>query len=224
MSVGGRYLPSFAGSSMLRLLLLAAVSLTLSACASSGGGQLNGWGAPRADRAPERPAPHPAGAAARRSPRFEAPRERRAATASGLVIPVVGIEGGDLRDTFHAPRSGGRVHNAIDIAAPRGTPLVAITDGTITRRHWNRLGGKTLYLTSADGRTDYYYAHLDEYAAGIEVGTVVRRGEVIGTVGSTGNARGPHLHLQILDKSRGGRGEPVNPYSLLRTAELAVVD
>ncbi len=208
---------------MLRLLLFAAVSLTLSACASSGGGQLNGWGAPRADRAANRQAP-PAradGAAARRSPRFEAPRDRRAATASGLVVPVVGIEGGDLRDTFHAPRSGGRVHNAIDIAAPRGTPVVAITDGAITRRHWNRLGGKTLYLTSADGRTDYYYAHLDEYAAGIEVGTVVRRGEVIGTVGSTGNAQGPHLHLQVLDKRGGGRGTPVNPFDLLRTAELA---
>ena len=209
-----------------RLLVLAAASLTLSACASSGGSRPNGWGAPLAERAPERPAPptRTASAAPRPSPRFEAPPERRAATASGLVIPVVGIEGGDLRDTFHAPRSGGRVHNAIDIAAPRGTPLVAITDGTITRRHWNRLGGRTLYLTSADGRYDYYYAHLDEYAAGIEVGTPVRRGEVIGTVGSTGNARGPHLHLQVLDKRGGGRGTPVNPFGLLRTAELAHAD
>ena len=211
---------------MTRLLLLASASLLLSACASTGtGSRPNGWGAPWAERVPaerqpeSRPAPP-----ARPSPRFEAPPERRPVTASGLVIPVVGISGGDLRDTFRSPRSGGRVHHAIDIAAPRGTPIVAITDGTVTRRHWNRLGGNTLYLTSADGRTDYYYAHLDEYAAGIEAGTVVRRGEVIGTVGSTGNAQGPHLHFQVLDKRGGGRGTPVNPYDLLRTAELAQAD
>ncbi len=141
-----------------------------------------------------------------------------------MVIPVAGIEGGDLRDTFHAGRSGGRTHNAIDIAAPTGTPLVAVTDGVISRRHWNALGGRTLYLTSADGLTDYYYAHLDAYADGIEIGTRVRRGQVIGTVGSTGNAQGPHLHFQVLDKRGGGRGTPVNPYGLLRTAELALAD
>ncbi len=202
-------------------MLLVAVSLTLSACASSGSGRPNGWGAPSQRASAERPDSRPARpVTARPAPRPEAPRRM----ASGLVIPVVGIEGDDLRDSFHAPRSGGRVHSAIDIAAPRGTPLVAISDGTITRRHWNRLGGRTLYLTSADGRYDYYYAHLDEYAAGIEVGTVVRRGEVIGTVGSTGNAQGPHLHLQVLDKRGGGRGTPVNPYDLLRAADLAQAD
>lgn len=145
-------------------------------------------------------------------------------TASGLVIPVVGIASEDLRDSFTAPRSGGRTHNAIDIAAPTGTPLVAVTDGTVTRRHWNRLGGRTLYLTSADGRYDYYYAHLDSYEDGIEIGTRVRRGDVLGTVGATGNARGPHLHFQVLDKRGSGRGTPVNPYDLLRLAELAVAD
>ncbi|MGB3541823.1 M23 family metallopeptidase [Rubrivirga sp.] len=140
------------------------------------------------------------------------------------MIPVVGIEGDDLRDTFNAPRSGGRTHNAIDIAAPTGTPLVAVEDGVISRKHWNRLGGRTLYLTSSDGRTDYYYAHLDEYEDGIEIGTRVRRGQVLGTVGATGNARGAHLHFQVLDKSGGGRGTPINPYYLLRTASLAVAD
>lgn len=137
------------------------------------------------------------------------------------MIPVVGIDGGTLRDSFTAPRSGGRVHDAIDIAAPRGTPLVAVTDGVISRKHWNGLGGRTLYLTSADGRYDYYYAHLDAYAEDIEVGTRVRRGQVLGTVGSTGNARGPHLHFQILDKRGGGRGTPVNPFPLLRAAPPA---
>jgi len=137
------------------------------------------------------------------------------------VIPVVGIQGGQLRDSFAAARSGGRTHNAIDIAAPRGTPLVAVTDGTVTRKHWNALGGNTLYLTSADGRYDYYYAHLDRYADGIEIGSRVRRGDVLGAVGSTGNAQGPHLHFQVLDKHGSGRGTPVNPFDLLRTAELA---
>ena len=200
--------------------------LLLSACAGSGSGRLNGWGAPRGGsppvaerpaRADERPAARPA-----RAPEETAPvAERRPATASGMVIPVVGIDGGDLRDSFTAARSGGRTHNAIDIAAPRGTPLVAVVDGTISRKHWNGLGGNTLYLTSADGQTDFYYAHLDAYADGIAIGTRVRRGQVLGTVGSTGNAQGPHLHFQVLDKRGDGRGTPVNPYHLLRTAELA---
>ena len=136
-------------------------------------------------------------------------------TASGLVIPVLGILPGDLKDSFTAARSGGRTHKSIDIAAPRGTPLVAVEDGYIRRKHWNRLGGKTLYLTSSDGGTDYYYAHLDAYADGIEIGTRVRQGDVIGTVGTTGNARGPHLHFQVLDRSGKGRGTPINPYDLL---------
>ena len=203
-------------------LLLA--GLFLSACATTGGGSPNGWGAPRgsdrtpvAERAPERPVARPA---PRPEPVAERPvPERRPATASGLVIPVAGVEGHDLRDSFTAARSGGRTHNAIDIAAPRGTPLVAVTDGTISRKHWNALGGHTLYLSSADGRYDYYYAHLDSYADGLEVGSRVRRGEVLGTVGATGNAQGPHLHFQVLDKRGGGRGTPVNPFDLLRTAD-----
>lgn len=140
------------------------------------------------------------------------------------MIPVVGVDGSRLRDSFTSPRSGGRTHNAIDIAAPTGTPLVAVVDGVISRKHWNALGGHTLYLTSADGRYDFYYAHLDRYADGIEIGTRVRRGQTIGMVGETGNARGPHLHFQVLDKRGGGRGTPVNPFHLLRAAELAVAD
>jgi murein DD-endopeptidase MepM/ murein hydrolase activator NlpD len=83
--------------------------------------------------------------------------------------------------------------------------------------HWNALGGRTLYLT--DGRRDYYYAHLDSYAEGLVVGRLVRRGDVVGTVGQTGNARGPHLHFQVLDRDGGGRGTPINPYDLLRDAD-----
>lgn len=141
--------------------------------------------------------------------------------ASGLMIPVMGVEPGDLSDSFNSRRSGGRTHRSIDISAPTGTPLVAVVDGTVTRKHWNRLGGRTLYLSSADGRYDYYYAHLDAYEEDIEIGADVHRGDVLGTVGSTGNARGPHLHFQVLDKNGSGRGTPINPYNLLRSADLA---
>ena len=196
--------------------LVIAALLCLSACASTSGGGPNGWAAGSAAR----PAPRPARSAPAR-PERRRPAPPPAAAPSGLVIPVAGVRASDLRDSFTAPRSGGRVHNAIDIAAPTGTLIVAPTDGVVSRKHWNRLGGRTLYLTSADGRFDFYFAHLDAYADGVEVGTRVRRGEPLGTVGSTGNARGPHLHLQILDKRGAGRGTPVNPYDLLRGADVA---
>ena len=217
----------------MRVLVLVAFAFTLSACAGVGASGPNGWGAPRSASAErparaERPAPRAeaphASRPVRPSPRFEAAPDRRAETASGFMIPVAGIEGGSLRDSFNAPRSGGRTHHAIDIAAPTGTPLVAVADGEIVRKHWNRLGGRTLYLRSADGRYDFYYAHLDAYADGLEIGSRVRRGDVIGTVGATGNAQGPHLHFQVLDLRGGGRGTPVNPFDMFRTAELALVD
>jgi murein DD-endopeptidase MepM/ murein hydrolase activator NlpD len=99
-----------------------------------------------------------------------------------------------------------------------------VTDGVVSRKHWNRLGGNTLYLTSADGRYDYYYAHLDAYADGIEIGARVERGQSLGTVGETGNAQGPHLHFQVLDKRGQGRGTPVNPFELLRVADPVALD
>jgi len=211
-------------------LLVAA--LTLSACVTTGGGA-NGWAAGTGGRTPA-PASTPARTASRPAPRPPArtdapvrvvvpgPEDASpAVTSSGLLIPVVGIAPGDLRDSFTSPRSGGRTHNAIDIMAPTGTPLVATTDGTVRDMRWNALGGRTLYLRSADGRYDFYYAHLDSYADGLAPGTVVRRGDRLGTVGSTGNARGPHLHLQVLDLSGGGRGTPVNPFPMYRAAEMA---
>lgn len=218
------------------ILLLVAASFGLSACANmSPGLRPNGWARPasggqvgsRADAPPVRVASTNGGRTGSREnhglPNSDesGAEENGSLGSSGLMIPVVGVEPGDLRDSFHAPRSGGRTHNSIDIAAPTGTPLVAISDGTITRKHWNSLGGRTLYLTSADGRYDFYYAHLDAYEDGIEIGSVVRRGDVLGTVGSTGNAQGPHLHLQVLDNRGAGRGTPVNPYDLLRRADLA---
>jgi murein DD-endopeptidase MepM/ murein hydrolase activator NlpD len=155
---------------------------------------------------------------------------RRAALSFSLerlMIPVAGITAADLADTFSARRSGGRTHRAIDIMAPRGTPVLAISDGRIVRKHHNRLGGKVLYLRSPDGRYAFYYAHLMDYAPGIAEGVTVLQGDTLGYVGNTGNARhtAPHLHFQIIEA--GGRsdraihsGRAVNPYPLLSRSLL----
>ena len=139
-----------------------------------------------------------------------------------LLVPVEGVAPVDLDDTFAARRSGGRTHGAIDILAPRGTPVLAVADGEVARIHTNRLGGKVLYLRSPDGAYDFYYAHLDAYAEGLQVGQTVRQGDVLGFVGTTGNARHtpPHLHFQVLQQSGRGRGTPVNPFRLLRQSAL----
>jgi len=127
-----------------------------------------------------------------------------------------------LHDTFYAARSGGRVHRAIDIIVPRGTPVLAASDGEIVRIGRNRLGGKIVYQLSEDKKYVFYYAHLDRYADGLRVGGYVRQGDVIAYVGNSGNA-GPgnyHLHFSILiagaDPKKLWKGNSINPYPLLR--------
>ncbi|HEX2081679.1 MAG TPA: M23 family metallopeptidase [Longimicrobium sp.] len=142
------------------------------------------------------------------------------APGASLLIPVRGVRPEQLRDSYHDARSGGRVHNAIDIMAPAGTPVLAAADGTIHRLRTGGLGGITIYQLGQDGRTMYYYAHLQRYAAGIRDGTPVIRGQVIAYVGDTGNA-GPgnyHLHFSVgrlRDPSRYWESDNVNPYPLL---------
>ncbi len=125
-----------------------------------------------------------------------------------------------LRDSYEAPRSGGRTHNAIDIPAPHGTPVLAAADGRILKLHVGDIGGNAIYHLDTDGRTRYYYAHLDRYADGLAEGQQVYRGQVIGYVGDTGNA-GPgnyHLHFSIAildDPRRWWEGVNLNPYLLL---------
>ena len=212
--------------------LLLTLLATLSACAPING-RPNGWGLPGdlapGPRASASPPAHTGRHRSEEAPAHpevvihaEAPAAPAPAAASGLLLPVEGVAPDQLHDSFDSGRSGGRTHHAIDIPAPRGTPVLAVTDGTVTRMHWNALGGRTLYLRSADGRYDYYYAHLDGYADGLEIGAAVRRGDVLGVVGSTGNAQGPHLHFQVLDLRGDGRGTPVNPYDLLRRADEVV--
>ena len=141
---------------------------------------------------------------------------------SGLAIPVAGIRAGQLSDTYTQARAGGRrVHDAIDIMAPRGTPVIAATEGTVEKLYFSQGGGGiTAYVRSPDRRFIYYYAHLDAYAPGLREGQRLARGDPIGTVGSTGNASaaGPHLHFAIHVMAQGDRwyqGRAINPYPLL---------
>lgn len=135
------------------------------------------------------------------------------AAADAMIIPVVGVERAQLRDTFSEGRAG-HIHDALDIMAPRGTPVVAAVDGTIRKLFTSGRGGLTIYEFDETSTRSYYYAHLDRYA-NIAEGDKVHRGEVIGYVGSTGNASTPHLHfaIAVLDPAkRWWKGTAVNPY------------
>ncbi|QIK79740.1 M23 family metallopeptidase [Sphingomonas piscis] len=141
---------------------------------------------------------------------------------AGLAIPVQGIEAGQLTDTFTQARAGGaRVHDAIDIMAAEGTPVIAAADGTVEKLFFSDGGGgTTVYVRSPDQRWTYYYAHLLSYAPGLAEGQQVRRGQMVGRVGHTGNASpsGPHLHFAINRMQPGEKwydGTPINPYPLL---------
>jgi murein DD-endopeptidase MepM/ murein hydrolase activator NlpD len=144
---------------------------------------------------------------------------------TGVAIPVAGVKGEQLQDTYTQARSGGRVHNAIDIMAAHGTPVVAAAPGTVEKLFFSQGGGGiTAYVRSEDGRWIYYYAHLQDYAPGLREGQKVKQGDPIGRVGSTGNANpaGPHLHFAIHRMAEGEKwheGEAINPYPLLAGAK-----
>ena len=139
---------------------------------------------------------------------------------SGLAIPVVGVKAEQLLDTYDQARSAGRRHDAIDIMAAEGTPVIAAADGRIEKLFNSARGGTTIYERSPDGRWVYYYAHLSAYAPGLVEGQNVTRGQVIARVGHTGDASaaGPHLHFainQMGPSDRWWNGTPINPYPLL---------
>ena len=138
-----------------------------------------------------------------------------------LAVPVVGKYPADVGATFRDGRSGGRQHNAADIMAPRGTLVLSADDGVIRRLSRNALGGITIYATDPEERFVYYYAHLDAYAPDLRVDQRVQRGDVLGYVGTTGNApaNAPHLHFQImrlLDRDRLWDGVPIDPKPFLQ--------
>lgn len=175
--------------------------------------------------------PAPGGAPAASAPTARPPAGPGAATAppvpvpvpspdGELVIPVAGVRPAQLVDTYTQSRGQGRLHDAIDIMAPAGTPVLAAVDGPVAKLFASEAGGITLYQFDRAGEYVHYYAHLQGYAPGIAEGRVLRAGEVLGYVGATGNANpaSPHLHYSIArlgaDRKWHG-GTPVNPYPLL---------
>lgn len=134
----------------------------------------------------------------------------------GLLVPVKGVLASQIPDTFDSPRDGERVHNAEDILAKRGTPVLAADDGTVLHVGTNTLGGNVVWTTDPSRQFAFYYAHLQRYAKGLRDGQQISRGDVIGYVGTSGNApkNVPHLHFQLLRVVKGTRysnGPPLDP-------------
>jgi peptidoglycan LD-endopeptidase LytH len=143
-----------------------------------------------------------------------------------LLLPVVGVQASELTDQYALARGGQRVHEAIDIMAAKGTPVVAADDGRIAKLFTSKAGGLTVYQYDPASQLAYYYAHLDRYAEGVREGMELRRGDVIGYVGSTGNAnpQAPHLHFAVFRLGKPPKwweGEAVNPYPALSRAAPA---
>jgi murein DD-endopeptidase MepM/ murein hydrolase activator NlpD len=149
----------------------------------------------------------------------EPPSMRDADAPRAMIIPVAGATRSAIHDMFNDAR-GGRRHEAIDIMAPTGTPVIATDEGVVKKLFTSKPGGLTVYQFDPDQRFCYYYAHLDRYAPGLHEGQQLKRGEVLGYVGTTGNApkNAPHLHFALirLDKDRRWwKGTYVNPYPYL---------
>lgn len=137
-----------------------------------------------------------------------------------LLIPIPGVKWGDLVDSFHDKR-GERIHNALDIMAPRGTPILSVEGGTLLKFHNSVPGGLTVYAADPTRHFIYMYGHLDRYNPALKEGQALARGDTIGFVGSTGNAAaaGPHLHFAVAendDMTKWWKGTPVDPRPLMR--------
>lgn len=158
------------------------------------------------------------------SPVVVYPSDIDALRAQSPVVPVAGVSAKELIDSFSDKRGQARQHNALDIMAARNTPAVATTAGTVLRLHNSTAGGLSIYLKDRTSRFIFMYGHLDSYRPGLLEGAAVRRGEIIGFVGTTGNAspQTPHLHFQVMrsdDPKSWWRGTPINPFLIYRTAE-----
>ncbi len=141
-----------------------------------------------------------------------------------LLLPIASVSAAQLANTFEQSRAAGRTHEALDIMAPRGTPVLAVEDGRVARLFPSKPGGITLYQFDHNTEYAFYYAHLDRYADGLKEGAPLRKGQVIGYVGSTGNASpdAPHLHFAIFrlgPERQWWRGTAVNPFLVWRDAD-----
>jgi murein DD-endopeptidase MepM/ murein hydrolase activator NlpD len=140
--------------------------------------------------------------------------------AGKLLIPVEGIKLSQLSDNYDQPRGKERHHEALDIMAPKGTKVIAVADGKVVKLFNSKPGGLTVYQFDPSEKYSYYYAHLDRYADGVKEGTVLKRGDLVGYVGVTGNANkdGPHLHFAVFEltpKKEWWKGTPINPFPLM---------
>lgn len=174
--------------------------------------------------APTPPAPPPPGAPAPPADvaRGAPPADLQELARRQLLLPVAGVRRESLVDTYQDDRSGGRVHHALDIPAPRSTPVLAVEDGTVVKLFTSKLGGLTVYEFDPTQSYSYYYAHLDRYAEGLKEGDRLRKGQVVGYVGSTGDASpdAPHLHFEIvrLNPDRHWwQGTPIDPFLVFRS-------
>jgi murein DD-endopeptidase MepM/ murein hydrolase activator NlpD len=147
--------------------------------------------------------------------------EARDLSARKLLVPVEGVPADKLVRSYHDSRSGGRLHEALDILAPRNTPIVAVEDGTIAKLFNSKAGGLTVYQFDPSQEYSYYYAHLERYADGLKEGDRIHRGQVLGFVGTSGNApkETPHLHFavyRLTPEKHWWEGTPIDPYDILR--------
>ena len=138
-----------------------------------------------------------------------------------LTLPVQGIKREELRDTFNEMRGTSRRHEALDVLAPRNTPVLAVEDGTVAKLFLSDAGGITIYQFDPSSSYAYYYAHLERYADGLKEGAPIKRGQVLGYVGTSGNAPRdtPHLHFAIFrlgEDRKWWQGTPLDPYSVLK--------
>lgn len=151
----------------------------------------------------------------------QSPADAAASAVHGkLLVPVQGIKLANLSDTYDQPRGTQRHHEALDIMAPKGTPVLAAADGKVAKLFTSKPGGTTLYQFDPSEKYAYYYAHLDRYADGIKEGMDIKRGDVIGYVGVTGNSdpNAPHLHFAVFEltpEKQWWKGTPLNPFPLM---------
>lgn len=150
----------------------------------------------------------------------DSPAPPSSAGENALLIPVANITSSQLRDTFNDARGSDRIHDAIDIMAAKGTPVLAAVDGKVVKLFTSVPGGLTVYQFDGGERHAYYYAHLDGYAPGLAEGQFLKRGDVLGFVGYSGNAspNAPHLHFAIFElgpEKKWWQGTAINPYPLL---------
>jgi len=149
------------------------------------------------------------------------PGDIQALKGQGMVIPVAGVEAKNLIDSFDDMRGGTRRHSALDIMAQRNTPVLAATSGRILKLHNSAAGGLSIYESDPTSRFVLMYGHLESYRSGLREGAAVKRGDIIGFVGSTGNANplAPHLHFQIMrndNLKEWWKGTPLNPFPVYR--------